>query len=69
MDFAYPCCLWYADEDALLSETIPSRPKLRVFTTSEMTMRQAKEGFKEALPRIQREAAKYGWVVEEELQI
>ncbi|RMX99290.1 hypothetical protein D0867_12152 [Hortaea werneckii] len=52
-----------------LSDTIPSRPKLRVFTTSEMTTRQAKEGFKEEVPRIQREAAKYGWVLEEELQI
>ncbi|KAI7165200.1 hypothetical protein KC349_g102 [Hortaea werneckii] len=44
-----------------LSETIPSRPKLRVFTTSKMTTRQAKEGFKEESPRIQREATKYGW--------
>ncbi|KAI7326037.1 hypothetical protein KC326_g487 [Hortaea werneckii] len=52
-----------------LSETIPSSPKLRVFATSEMMTRQAKETFKKKLPRIQREAAKYGWVVEEELHI
>ncbi|GAB1727558.1 hypothetical protein NU195Hw_g4633t1 [Hortaea werneckii] len=52
-----------------LSETIPARPKLRVFDTSANTTRPAKEGFKEELPRIMREAAKYGWVVEENLQV
>lgn len=52
-----------------LSDTIPARPKLRVFLTSANTTRQAKEGFKKELPRIQREAAKYGWVVEENLQV
>ncbi|KAI7496453.1 hypothetical protein KC357_g359 [Hortaea werneckii] len=52
-----------------LSDTIPSRPKLRLFATSANTTRQARDGFKEDFPRIQREAAKYGWVVEEELRI
>ncbi|RMZ07162.1 hypothetical protein D0860_05243 [Hortaea werneckii] len=52
-----------------LSKTIPARPKLRVFATSAKTTRQAREGFKEELPRVQREAAKYGWVVEENLQV
>lgn len=52
-----------------LSGTIPLRPKLRVFTTSSNTTRQVKESFKEDLPRIQREADKYGWAVEENLQI
>ncbi|KAI7163562.1 hypothetical protein KC352_g26493 [Hortaea werneckii] len=52
-----------------LSDTIPARPKLRVFFTSAYTTRQAKEGFKEELPRMMREAAKYGWAVEENLQV